>query len=189
MAAFRREAVERLRAQVGQGRVICGLSGGVDSSVAAVLLHEAMGEQLTCIFVDTGLLRLERGRGGRVAVPRPLQHPARPSRRRRSVPGQARRRHRSRAEAQDHRRHLHRRVRRGGAQDRRRRIPGARHALSRRHRIGELRRRPQRHHQIAPQCRRPAGADESEAGRAAARTVQGRGARARAASWACPTRW
>ena len=57
MAAFRHEAVARIRAQVGQGRVICGLSGGVDSSVAAVLIHEAIGEQLTCVFVDTGLMR------------------------------------------------------------------------------------------------------------------------------------
>ncbi len=58
MAAFRAEAVARIRAQVGTGRVICGLSGGVDSSVAAVLIHEAIGDQLTCVFVDTGLLRL-----------------------------------------------------------------------------------------------------------------------------------
>jgi GMP synthase (glutamine-hydrolysing) len=58
MAAFRQEEVARIRAQVGQGKVICGLSGGVDSSVAAVLIHEAIGEQLTCVFVDTGLLRL-----------------------------------------------------------------------------------------------------------------------------------
>jgi GMP synthase (glutamine-hydrolysing) len=58
MASFRHEAVARVRAQVGQGKVICGLSGGVDSSVAAVLLHEAIGDQLTCVFVDTGLLRL-----------------------------------------------------------------------------------------------------------------------------------
>ena len=57
MAAFRQEMVARIRDQVGEGKVICGLSGGVDSSVAAVLIHEAIGDQLTCVFVDTGLLR------------------------------------------------------------------------------------------------------------------------------------
>jgi GMP synthase (glutamine-hydrolysing) len=57
MAAFRAQEIARIRAQVGKGKVICGLSGGVDSSVAAVLLHEAIGDQLTCVFVDTGLLR------------------------------------------------------------------------------------------------------------------------------------
>jgi len=57
MAAFRAEAVARIKAQVGGAKVICGLSGGVDSSVAAVLIHEAIGDQLTCIFVDTGLMR------------------------------------------------------------------------------------------------------------------------------------
>ncbi len=57
MKAFRAEEVKRIRKQVGRGRVICGLSGGVDSSVAAVLIHEAIGDQLTCIFVDTGLMR------------------------------------------------------------------------------------------------------------------------------------
>jgi len=58
MASFRTEMVAKIRAQVGDAPVICGLSGGVDSSVAAVLIHEAIGEQLTCVFVDTGLLRL-----------------------------------------------------------------------------------------------------------------------------------
>ena len=57
MAAFREEAVAQIRADVGAGRVICGLSGGVDSSVAALLIHEAIGDQLTCVFVDHGLLR------------------------------------------------------------------------------------------------------------------------------------
>ena len=57
MAGFRATQIARIRAQVGQGRVICGLSGGVDSSVAALLIHEAIGDRLTCIFVDHGLLR------------------------------------------------------------------------------------------------------------------------------------
>ncbi|RCS25943.1 glutamine-hydrolyzing GMP synthase [Phyllobacterium salinisoli] len=57
MAAYKEQAIEAIRRQVGKGRVICGLSGGVDSSVAAVLIHEAVGDQLTCIFVDHGLMR------------------------------------------------------------------------------------------------------------------------------------
>src|SRR5450432_1241614 len=62
MRAFREEAIEKIRNQVGKGKVICGLSGGVDSAVAAVLIHEAIGDQLTCVFVDHGLLRLNEGK-------------------------------------------------------------------------------------------------------------------------------
>ena len=57
MGAYREHAIAAIRQQVGDKRVICGLSGGVDSSVAAVLIHEAIGDQLTCVFVDHGLLR------------------------------------------------------------------------------------------------------------------------------------
>ncbi len=58
MAEFRATKIAEIRSQVGAGRVICGLSGGVDSSVAAILIHEAIGDQLTCVFVDHGLLRM-----------------------------------------------------------------------------------------------------------------------------------
>ena len=57
MDSFKKIAIKNIQAQVGKGKVICGLSGGVDSSVAAVLIHEAIGDQLTCIYVDTGLMR------------------------------------------------------------------------------------------------------------------------------------
>ena len=62
MAEFRKTKVEEIRAQVGNGKVICGLSGGVDSAVAAVLIHEAIGEQLTCVFVDHGLMRMNEAK-------------------------------------------------------------------------------------------------------------------------------
>ena len=59
IASFIEEATERIRTQVGSGKVVCGLSGGVDSTVAAMLIHRAVGDRLTCIFVDNGLLRYD----------------------------------------------------------------------------------------------------------------------------------
>ncbi len=61
MKTFRENEIAKIREQVGTGKVICGLSGGVDSTVAAVLIHEAIGDQLTCIFVDTGMMREGEG--------------------------------------------------------------------------------------------------------------------------------
>ena len=61
MHSFMSESIERIRAQVGTGKLLCALSGGVDSSVAAVLSHEAVGDRLTCVFVDNGLLRKGEG--------------------------------------------------------------------------------------------------------------------------------
>jgi len=74
MASFVDESVERIRATVGAGRVVCGLSGGVDSTVAALLIHRAVGDRLRCIFVDNGLLRLNeaaqiRARFARLRLP------------------------------------------------------------------------------------------------------------------------
>jgi GMP synthase (glutamine-hydrolysing) len=62
MAAYRAEMIQKIRDQVGTGKVICALSGGVDSSVAALLIHEAIGDQLTCILVDHGLMRMNEAR-------------------------------------------------------------------------------------------------------------------------------
>lgn len=62
MRAFREEEIAKIRQQVGSRKVICGLSGGVDSAVAAVLIHEAIGDQLTCVFVDHGMLRLDEAK-------------------------------------------------------------------------------------------------------------------------------
>jgi 3'-phosphoadenosine 5'-phosphosulfate sulfotransferase (PAPS reductase)/FAD synthetase len=72
----RRNAVQPIREQVGSASVICGLSGGVDSSVAAVLIHEAIGDQLTCIFVDHGLMRMNEAEEVVGMFREPLQHSA-----------------------------------------------------------------------------------------------------------------
>ena len=83
------EQIERIRAQVGDGRAICGLSGGVDSSVAALLVHRAIGDRLTCVFVDHGLMRKNEGEQVVAAFRDHFQRPAGRRRRRGALPGQA----------------------------------------------------------------------------------------------------
>ncbi len=102
-AAVIEEQVARIRSQVGSERVICGLSGGVDSAVAALLVYKAVGDQLTCVFVDHGLDARERGRAGRGDLRRPFPRAARSRSRGGAVPLQAGRCERPRDEAQDRR--------------------------------------------------------------------------------------
>ena len=144
MASFKDAKIADIREQVGDGRVICGLSGGVDSAVAAVLIHEAIGEQLTCVFVDHGLMRLGEAEQVvslfRNSYNIPLVHVDASQ----DFLSGPRRRHRPREEAQVHRRRVHQRVRGGSEKDRRRRLPRPGHALSRRDRKRQLHRRARR---------------------------------------------
>ena len=107
------DAIARVREQVGRDGVLLGLSGGVDSSVVAALLHRAIGDQLTCVFVDHGLLRLGRGRPGHGDLRRAPRHPRHPRGRRGPLLRGARGRGGPRAQAQDHRQAVHRGVRGG----------------------------------------------------------------------------
>ena len=91
------EAVARIREQVGSEEVLLGLSGGVDSSVAAALIHRAIGDQLTCVFVDHGLLRLSEAQMVMDMFAGQLHGPGGARRRRRPVPGAPGRGHRSRS--------------------------------------------------------------------------------------------
>ena len=97
------EHIEQIRAKVGKDRVLLGLSGGVDSSVVAALLHEAIGDQLVCVFVDTGLLRLNEGDQVMGVFAKHLGANVIRVDAEEDVPRGARRSLRSRAEAQDHR--------------------------------------------------------------------------------------
>ena len=131
MGAFRQEAIASIRAQVGSGRVLCGLSGGVDSAVAAVLIFEAIGERLTCVFVDHGMLR--QGEAEEVVslfrghYNIPLVHVEAKE----LFLGAPDRRPRPGRKAQDHRAPVHRDLR-GGSQRRSRRTDAARRSFWRR---------------------------------------------------------
>ena len=172
MASFLEEAAGRIRERVGDGRVVCGLSGGVDSTVAALLIHRAIGDRLTCIFRRQRPVAAERGG----ADPEPFRRPARAEHRLRrcgrTVSRRPRRPHRPRAETEDHRRDVHRRLRRRGAPARALRFSRPGHALSGRdrERVGG---RPRRADQESPQRRGPARAHAVRPGGAAPAAVQG----------------
>ena len=134
------EAVERIRAQVGKEEVVLGLSGGVDSSVAAALIHRAIGDRLTCIFVDTGLLAAERGRTGHGDLRAPPRRQGRHGRRLRAIHACTRRHRRPRGEAQDHRARVRARLPGGGGEAAAGEVARAGHDLSRRDRVGRRRR-------------------------------------------------
>ncbi len=136
------------------GRVICALSGGVDSAVAAAIVDRAVGDRLTCVFVDNGLLRAERGRARHRGLPPAFRRAPARRRREHAVPGCAPGVEDPEAKRQRHRPRLHRGLRRRGQDDSRRRVPGAGHPLPRRHRVGVLQ-GPVRHDQEPPQRRRP----------------------------------
>ena len=175
------EAIARdPRARSAREHVILGLSGGVDSSVAAALIHRAIGDQLTCVFVDHGLLRLDEATQVMETFARQPRRQGDPRRCVDRVPRRARRRRRSRAEAQDHRPAVRRGVPARGGEAPGRALARAGHDLSGRDRVRRREDQEGAHDQVASQRRRPAGDAASQAARAVARAVQGRGARARA---------
>ena len=114
MASFRDAKIADIREQVGigpkGGKVICGLSGGVDSAVAAVLIHEAIGEQLTCVFVDHGLMRQGEAEQVVSLVPQPVTTSRWSTSTRAPTFLGGLESHRPRSQTQVHRRRVHQRV-------------------------------------------------------------------------------
>ena len=184
------EAVARIREQVGDDEVILGLSGGVDSSVAAALIHSAIGDQLTCVFVDHGLLRLDEGR---LVMDMFAEHAARQGDRASTPASSSSASSPASADPEAKRKIIGRefvevfQARGGEAQAGE--VAGAGHDLPRRDRVGRRQDQEGDHDQEPPQRRRPAGDARPEAARAAARAVQGRGARARRRARPAARRW
>ena len=143
MKNFAQEQVEKLRARIGSGKVLCAMSGGVDSAVAATLVHRAVGENLTCVFVDHGLHRKDE--------PEEVMRVFKEGMGMNLIKADAG--ERPREEAAHHRRSLHPRIRRGGEENRQGRLFGAGDHLSRRHRE---RKGEERRHQEPPQRGRAA---------------------------------
>ena len=133
-ASFIEMTTQMIRDEVGEGKVVCALSGGVDSSVVATLVHRAIGDRLTCVFVNNGVLRKNEGAGSA----RSVQGPAAPEpalrRRVREVPRRAEGRQGPGEKAKDHRKALHQGLRGRGARPRRRAVSRPGDTLSRRHR-------------------------------------------------------
>ena len=192
-ASIVEEQIARIREQVGDGRVICGLSGGVDSSVAALLVHRAVGEQLTCVFVDHGLMRKDEGEqvisAFRDTFKVPLVAVDAEERFLDEAQGRDRAEAKRKAIGAEFIRVFEEEAGKladaGGGEERA--LPRAGHALLGRDRVRRRHRRG--HDQVPPQRRRPARGPAVRARRAAAGAVQGRGPRRRAPSWACPSAW
>ena len=181
-AAVIEEQVERIRAQVGSERVICGLSGGVDSAVAALLVHKAVGDQLTCVFVDHGLLRENEAEqvvetfGHHFHVP--LVHVDARERFLARLAGVTEPEEKRAIVGEEFIRVFEEEARQRLG---RRPLPRPGHALLGRDRVRRRRRRGGED-QVAPQRRRPPRGHAHGARRAAARAVQGRGAPRRRAA-------
>ena len=174
--------VEQVKQQVGSGRAICALSGGVDSSVAAVLVDRALRDakgksRLTCVFVNNGVLRKNEFEKVQKTLRDKLGLHLDAVDATDRFLGKLEGRQRSREETQDHRQRIHQSLREGSPPHREKRgqgqVAGAGHAVSRRDRIA-LGARAVAGHQVASQRRRPAREDEAQADRAAEGSVQRR---------------
>ena len=170
------DQIARVRAQVGDDEVLLGLSGGVDSSVVAALLHKAIGDRLTCVFVDTGLLRWQEGDQVMAMFAEHMGVKVIRVNAADRYFASARRRRRSRKPSARSSAACSSRSSMRSPPSCQREVAGAGHDLPRRDRVGRQQDRQGPRDQEPPQRRRPAGAHEARPGRAAARAVQGRSA-------------